>query len=117
MVASASKPFVYTAKLMARRQAVINDYEQEIEALYDAAEESTQAAGTLPTSWTMETSLEFIRSVIHSVMKVEVPDDVDIFQHSCDRFVSDVKPALPCLMPCLFTVCRRLGYEIRSFMP
>lgn len=87
MVSSPSKPFVYTAKLTARRQAVIAEYEDEIDALYNAVEESTHAVGTLPSSWTMETSLDFVRSVIQSVLKVDVSDDDDIFQHSCDRYV------------------------------
>lgn len=90
IVAKPSKPFVYTAKLTARRQTVIIDYESEIDALYEAVEESTQAAGKIPLSWTSETSLSFVRSVIGSVLKVSIADDDDIFQHSCDRFVPDV---------------------------
>lgn len=114
MVTSPSKPFVYTAKLTARRQAVIDDYAEEIQALYDAAEESTQAAGTPPSSWTIETSLDFVRSVIRSVLKVEVSDDDDIFQHSCDRFASNLRASFQHLTS-LLTVYKRHGFEILSY--
>lgn len=92
MVASPSKPFVYTAKLTARRQAVIVDYEPEIEALYEAVEESTQAVGKIPSSWTSETSLSFVRNVIGSVLKLPIADEDDIFLNSCDRFVPEFVP-------------------------
>ena len=36
-------PFILTAKLTARRQVVIVEYEPEIDALYDAVEETAQA--------------------------------------------------------------------------
>jgi hypothetical protein len=73
--------------MTARRQAVIVDYGQEIEAVYKAVEDSAQAFTKLPTAWTSESSLEFARSLIQNVLKEKVSDDDDIFQHSCDRSV------------------------------
>jgi hypothetical protein len=86
LLSSPKKPFVLTAKLTARRQAVIADYDPEIDALYEAVDETAQAVKYFPEEWTEQTSLEFARSLVSSVLKVPVDDDDDIFQHSCDRF-------------------------------
>ena len=86
LVSSPKKPFSLTAKLTARRQAVIAEYEPEIDALYDAVDETAQAVKYFPKEWTEQSSLEFTRNLIGSVLKVPVKDDDDIFQHSCDRF-------------------------------
>lgn len=85
LVSSPKKPFVLTAKLTARRQAVIAQYDPEIDALYDAVDETTQAVKHFPNEWTKQTSLEFARNLVGSVLKHPVGDDDDIFQHSCDR--------------------------------
>lgn len=87
LVSSPRKPFTLTAKLTARRQAIIAEYEAEIDALYDAVDETAQAVKYSPKEWTKQTSLQFARDLIHSVLKVSVGDDDDIFQHSCDRLV------------------------------
>ena len=47
---------------------------------------ATQAIKYFPNEWTEQSSLEFARNLIGSVLKVSVKDDDDIFQHSCDRF-------------------------------
>lgn len=85
LVSSPKKPFVLTAKLTARRQAVIAQYEPEIDGLYEAVDETTRAVKSSPGKWTERTSLEFARNLIGSVLKHPVKDDDDIFQHSCDR--------------------------------
>ncbi|KAI0070731.1 acetyl-CoA synthetase-like protein, partial [Panus rudis PR-1116 ss-1] len=84
MVARPSKPFQYTAKNTARRQAIINDYEQEIEALYAAVAETIQADIAPPTSWTDSSTLGFVRQVVHRVLKHPLGDDDDLFQNGCD---------------------------------
>jgi len=85
LVSSPKKPFVLTAKLTARRQAVIAEYEPEIDALYDAVDETAQAVKYFPDEWTEESSLEFARNLINGVLKIPVKDGDDIFQHGCDR--------------------------------
>ena len=85
IVASPSKPFVYTAKMTARRQAILKDYDEEINALYDAMEQTSQADVPLPVEWTPSQSLDYVRHIVHKVMTQEVADGVDLFQHGCDR--------------------------------
>lgn len=86
LVSSPKKPFVLTAKLTARRQAVIVEYEPEINTLYDAVGETAQAVRYFPKEWTEQTSLEFARNLVGNVLKLPVGDDDDIFQHTCDRY-------------------------------
>ncbi|KAJ7185924.1 hypothetical protein C8R46DRAFT_388493 [Mycena filopes] len=83
LVSNATKPFTYTAKSTARRQAIIADYNDEIQALYATVDETTQPALRLE-SWDPISTLEFVREVVHNVMARAVEDDADIFQHGCD---------------------------------
>ena len=85
IVASASKPFVYTAKMTARRQVILRDYDEEINALYDTVEQVSQVDVPLPVEWTPSQSLDYVRHIAHKVMTQEVADGADIFQHGCDR--------------------------------
>jgi hypothetical protein len=85
IVASPSKPFVYTAKMTARRQAIIKDYDAEINTLYEIVEQTSQVDIPVPSEWTPSQSLDYMRRIVHKVMTQNVPDGVDIFQHGCDR--------------------------------
>ena len=85
LVAKPNKPFSYTAKRTVRRGAVIKDYEDEINALYDSVEESSQSTVPPPTSWDIAPTAEFVRRVVNQVMGRTVPDDADLFQNGCDR--------------------------------
>jgi hypothetical protein len=85
IVASPSKPFSYTAKMTARRQAILKDYDEEINALYSSVEQTSQINVSFPVAWTLPQSLDYVKHIIHTVMRQEVADRVDIFQHGCDR--------------------------------
>jgi hypothetical protein len=85
LVASPSKPFQYTAKGSARRQAIIQDYEEEIEDVYRAVAETTQENLEGPANWDASSALDFVRKVVHGVLKTAVPDSADLFQYGCDR--------------------------------
>lgn len=85
IVASPSKPFSYTAKMTTRRQAILKDYDDEINALYNSIEQTSQIDVPLPVAWTPSQSLDHVRHIIHTVMRQDVADRVDIFQHGCDR--------------------------------
>jgi hypothetical protein len=85
IIASPAKPFVYTAKMTARRQAILKDYDAEINALYDVIEQTSQVDIPIPVEWSPSPSFDYVRRVVHKVMAQKVADGVDIFQHGCDR--------------------------------
>ena len=85
IVSSPTKPFTYTAKYTPRRQAIINDYEQEIDALYEAVEESAQADLRLPEVWDLPSVTPFVRAVVMKVLRRDMEDTDDIFLKGCDR--------------------------------
>ena len=84
-VASPLKPFEYTAKNDPRRHAIIKQYEGEINALYDAVEESAQSDLAPPSFWSHESTLDFVRSVVSRVLEHPVADGEDLFHSGCDR--------------------------------
>ena len=85
MVSVPNKPFTYTAKNTARRQAIINDYAGEIEALYQEVEQSAQTDIHLPTVWDLTHVTPFVRETLHNVLTTMVEDTDDIFLRGCDR--------------------------------
>ncbi|TFK52863.1 acetyl-CoA synthetase-like protein [Heliocybe sulcata] len=84
LVASPSKPFTYTAKNTARRQAVLAEYETEIEHLYESVDETTQADIPLPSDWSVENRERYVRTAVQRVLKRRLSDGDDLFQHGCD---------------------------------
>ncbi|KAF8908295.1 acetyl-CoA synthetase-like protein [Mucidula mucida] len=84
LVAHPNKPFLYTAKNTTRRKPILKEYEQEIEDLYNAVEESTQPGLLPPTQWDPDSTKGFVRTVIHNVLSHPIDDSDDLFQHGCD---------------------------------
>ena len=80
-----SKPFSYTGKGTTRRQAIIKEYAQEIEALYQ--EDTTFKEIATPSVWDQPNTLRFVHSVIQKGLGHEVEPDIDLFQTGCDRSV------------------------------
>ncbi|KLO13764.1 acetyl-CoA synthetase-like protein [Schizopora paradoxa] len=84
IVSKPSKPFTYTAKSSARRQAIIKEYAAEIEELYASVDESTQSDLVPPDDWVLNNVLPFVRKIILDVIHRSISDEDDIFQHGCD---------------------------------
>ncbi|THU98749.1 acetyl-CoA synthetase-like protein [Dendrothele bispora CBS 962.96] len=84
LVASPAKPFTYTAKNTARRQAILDDYDTEIKRLYETVNESTQAGIPPPEEWDLNCTMDFVRVVITKVLQRHLNDNDDIFEHGCD---------------------------------
>ncbi|KAJ7083262.1 hypothetical protein C8R44DRAFT_822628 [Mycena epipterygia] len=84
LVAKLEKPFTYTAKMTVRRQAVINDYKDEITTLYDTVEQSASLNISPLVAWDADSILQYVRDAIHNVVSAGLGDDEDIFQHGCD---------------------------------
>lgn len=85
ILAKPNKPFTFTGKGSIRKSAVVADYDDEIVATYAAVEAATSANVDSPETWTKETTLDFVRTVVHKVMESKVEDSDDIFQHGGDR--------------------------------
>ncbi len=85
LVCRPDKPFEYTAKGNPRRHVSVALYNEEIEVVYKAVEESSLVDISGPTSWELKEATEFVRSVVARVMKNILQDDVDLFEHGCDR--------------------------------
>ncbi|KAF7353828.1 Acetyl-CoA synthetase-like protein [Mycena venus] len=79
-----SRPIELTAKGTPRRQAVLDMYKEEIQAVYEAVNESSQTHIMAPQEYNFRASVDFVRRVVAEVM-LEMPgDNDDIFQHGCD---------------------------------
>ncbi|KAF8161947.1 hypothetical protein K438DRAFT_1909851 [Mycena galopus ATCC 62051] len=77
LVAKPNKPFTYTAKMTARRQAVIADYEDEIGVLYDTVEDTASLNIPALVNWDADAILLFC-------CNHRLGDDDDMFHHGCD---------------------------------
>lgn len=89
LVASPSKPILYTPKGTTRRKLTAEQYTEEIGALYAAVDESGQENISGPADWTWDNSLDFTRKVIEKTMKnsKELADSADLFEFGLDRLV------------------------------
>ncbi|THH03014.1 hypothetical protein EW145_g6601, partial [Phellinidium pouzarii] len=87
LVANPAKPFEYTSKGTLRRQPIINEYRQEIDALYDAVAESAQEGINGPVDWSPLSILDFMRILVKRTLKGDVHalgDDTDLFERGLD---------------------------------
>ena len=85
LVTKPSKPFQFTAKSTPRRQAIIIEYDEEIELLYQSVEATSQANIPAPPSWNVSDVTSFVRAVVRSVIEHPITDSDDLFQYGCDR--------------------------------
>ncbi|KAJ7127122.1 acetyl-CoA synthetase-like protein [Mycena epipterygia] len=83
LVGSLSKPFEYTAKGTAKRQAVLKMYAAEIEKLYESTND-WQSDMVLPSTWSASETLDFVRAAVASILSANLGDDMDLFQYGCD---------------------------------
>ena len=90
LIAKPTKPFSYTAKNTVRKGVVLEEYKEEINALYSAVEASSLVNTPHPKQWRNYESTQFVRNCVTEIMGHKVPDDADLFQHGCDRSVSFV---------------------------
>ena len=96
IVTSASKPLAYTPKGTVRRQACIDEYEAEINAAYDAFEESSQADMDPPAAWDLDGIKDFVKRVVSKVMgetTKQLADESDLFELGLDRQVTSTTAA------------------------
>ncbi|KAK0451170.1 NRPS-like enzyme [Desarmillaria tabescens] len=79
LVAKPSKPFEFTAKGTLRRKAILKAYNQEIEDLYKAIDDATQADVVIPQLWTLRNVMAMIRGIVTAALERKIGDSDDIF--------------------------------------
>ncbi|KAI0739441.1 acetyl-CoA synthetase-like protein [Daedaleopsis nitida] len=84
LVTSPSKPFEFTAKNQPRRNFILQQYHDEIEALYKAVESSAQGDLVPPSTWDPASTLVFVRAVVEGTLRRAIADDADIFRSGGD---------------------------------
>ncbi|KAI0370654.1 acetyl-CoA synthetase-like protein [Pilatotrama ljubarskyi] len=84
LVASPSKPFQFNIKGLPRRKIILDQYHDEIEALYKQVEESTQGDLRPPQVWDEASTLSFVRAVVEHTLRRSIGDDADIFRNGGD---------------------------------
>ncbi|KAH6912217.1 hypothetical protein BKA70DRAFT_1535515 [Coprinopsis sp. MPI-PUGE-AT-0042] len=87
-ISDPSKPFKYTAKGTPRRQAILQDYEEEIARLYGHSSPVIKCGIPLPECWNPQSALSFVGSVIRKTLSPRIQDNDDIFDHGCDSFTA-----------------------------
>ena len=117
MVAHPDKPFEYTAKNDPRRHAITAMYEDEIDALYEAVNETTQADLTPPASWNYTSAKTFVRAVVERVMDRAIGDHDDLFQNSCDRYYSIILSSSRLVLLISLIVCKQPGSATPFYTP
>ena len=86
MVTLLSKPFSYNIKGYPRRPAILKQYHDEIDALYEEVEQSAQSDVTAPTVWDAESTQSFVRTAVEKVVKKSLSPNADFFRNGCDRY-------------------------------
>ncbi|KAI9058948.1 acetyl-CoA synthetase-like protein [Trametes sanguinea] len=84
LVASPLKPLQLNMKRLPRRPLILKDYHNEIEALYQEVENSSQGDLLPPAAWDKERTHAFIRAVVERTLRRSIADDADIFRNGGD---------------------------------
>ncbi|KIY43206.1 acetyl-CoA synthetase-like protein [Fistulina hepatica ATCC 64428] len=84
LVEDPKRPFQFNPKGAPRRSVVLAEYDTDIEALYAAVEASSTPDINAPTQWTPESTYDFVKQLVHSVMRLKVDAEQDFFQYGCD---------------------------------
>jgi nucleoside-diphosphate-sugar epimerase len=82
-LASRAKPFKTTPKGSIQRQAVVNDYAEEIDAIYALSDE--EYLGVIPQKASLEDIMQYIQSIVSGLLSVDhVGETSDIFAMGLD---------------------------------
>lgn len=79
IIANPAKPFEFTVKGTLRRKAVLQVYEQEIEALYKTVDDVSHADVVIPQLWTLKNVVTMVRDIVTTVFERKIGDAEDIF--------------------------------------
>ena len=93
LATSPSKPFTYSAKGTPRRMQILEDYRDQIGALYTAVEQSSREEVPTPSSWDSDQTKAFVRAVVQRIVGQPISEDADLFRNGCDRSAFAIRGA------------------------
>ncbi|KAH8693160.1 Alpha/Beta hydrolase protein [Talaromyces proteolyticus] len=110
LVLLADHPFQLTGKGTVRRRHTLNEFAEQIEKAYTEVERSTlpDLRGPAAGAWTINNTLDFVTSVVHQVVGLEVPANQDIFEHGADSLQATW------IRNTILRVLREAGFKTRS---
>ena len=88
LVTHPDRSFQVNVKGLPRRSFILEEYAQEIEAVYKAVENITQTDVPIPETWDADSTLVFVRAVVRSTLQRSVADGADIFRNGGDRYAT-----------------------------
>jgi hypothetical protein len=87
LIASPSKPILFTEKGTIKRGATLAQYDDNVDDLYHNVEATALVDISIPSTWTSEASLVFVRAVVQHVLPVVTSDTHNLFDMGCTRYV------------------------------
>ncbi|KAJ7117148.1 hypothetical protein C8R44DRAFT_792013, partial [Mycena epipterygia] len=89
VLATPSRPFQVTAKGTPRRQAIIEDYAQDIDAAYAAFDRPAPVASTqVGREISMDDALDIVRGHVHTNVRSDISDHDNIFDAGADSLLA-----------------------------
>lgn len=85
LVASPSKPLLYTEKHTVRKGATLQQYDEEIKTLYILDDMDGPEQLTARESWTLTDAKNFVRATVRQYAPSVTSDSQDLFEHGCTR--------------------------------
>ncbi|EKM52278.1 uncharacterized protein PHACADRAFT_211550 [Phanerochaete carnosa HHB-10118-sp] len=83
LVASPSKPLLYTEKHTVRKGATLQQYDEEIKTMYILDDADGPEHLIAPESWTLTDAKNFVRATVRQYAPTVTSDSQDLFEHGC----------------------------------
>lgn len=85
IIATTKKPLIYTVKGVPRRHEILKLYAEQIDDVYEAAENDAHLGVKEPDEWDIYEALDFVRRVVVATINPnsEIRDESDLFEAGC----------------------------------
>ena len=85
LFASPNKPFLLTPKGTVSRPRTLDAYANEVDAIYEAAEEAAKTDLVMPENLDISSLQIYVRDLVQEVSGRELIQDADLFTQGFDR--------------------------------
>ena len=89
---STTTPDTMWSEFSQERAATLAQYDADIDALYHNLAVTALTDIAVPTAWTTDATLDYVREVVHHVLPVVTSDADDLFDRGCTRCVPSCLP-------------------------